>query len=676
MPNRLASELSPYLRQHADNPVDWRPWGPEALAAAAATDRPILLSVGYSACHWCHVMAHECFEDPAIAALMNELFVNIKVDREERPDLDQLYQSVCQLLTQQGGWPLTVFLTPDGAPFYAGTYFPPTERYGRPAFPRVLQTLAELWREQRGRLLTHAGELTAALGRLQAAAPAAEAPGVPELDSAWRAVGPHFDRRRGGLGEAPKFPNPGLLELALRHHARTGDAEALELAVQALRAMRRGGIWDQLGGGFHRYSVDAEWAIPHFEKMLYDNALLAPLYLAAWQATGAADLLATARETLDWLLNEMAAPGGGFHSATDADSEGAEGRYFVWTAAEIEGLLPPEQARLFAARFGVTAQGNFEHGATCLHLAAGIEELAAEFRLERATVEAQLAAARATLLAVRARRPAPGLDNKVLATWNGLALGALARAALALGDPRYLAAAQATAGFLTQRLMAGGRLARLAVGGQVRGQGFLDDYGNVAGGLLELFAADGQGRWLRAAESLLATVLTEFRDDDAGDFFQTPADGERLVLRPKDLHDHAVPSGLAAVAAALLKLGRLSPDGPWRAALEQVLAAHGASLGSRAWGRADLLNVLDGATAEPCSVLIVGAGPAAAALRATAAASYAPNLVLRLQPQPPDPLAPEMALLDGRPAAWVCAGSACRPPVTEAAALRALLWRR
>ncbi len=672
-PNRLSHETSPYLRQHAENPVDWYPWGEEALAAARALDRPILLSVGYSACHWCHVMAHESFADPHIAAVMNSKFVNIKVDREERPDLDHLYQLVCQLLTRQGGWPLTVFLTPAGEPFFAGTYFPPDDRYGRPGFAKVLTALANAYRDQREQVAQQAQQLVAEVERLQAPDQPGE-PGPELLDQAARLLMLQVDRRRGGFGDAPKFPNPLNLELLLREHARSGEREPLELVVTTCRAMRAGGIYDQLGGGFHRYSVDGEWLVPHFEKMLYDNALLPPVYLATWQMTGQAEFADCARETLDYLLRDMRHPDGGFFSATDADSEGEEGRYFVWTPEQVAQVLDPAAAALVGERYGITRRGNFEHGATVLSLVRSPEELAAGRGVTAAEVETMLSEARARLLAARAERVPPLRDEKILCGWNALTIIALCRAGLALAEPRFLQAAVDCGRFLLETLYPNGRLLRVWCDGRAKQPAFLEDYAGLALALLELFGATGDPGWLPPAERLLGTVLDEFCAD--GRFYMTAADAEPLVVRPVDQHDNVTPSGTTLAVRALLRWWHLTGDESARAAAEQVLHHHEGSLRGSVWGAAGLLAALDESLAPPRSVCVAGEGEAAQALLQAAAAWPDPNLlVCRRRADVAEERLP--ALLRGRdaagPAAFVCHGFACLAPVATADELRAAL---
>ncbi|MCC7494002.1 MAG: thioredoxin domain-containing protein [Fimbriimonadaceae bacterium] len=674
--NRLAAERSPYLQQHAANPVDWYPWGPAALAAAREQDKPILLSVGYSACHWCHVMAHESFENPTLAALMNEHFINIKVDREERPEIDAIYQTVCQLLTRQGGWPLTVFLTPEQQPFFAGTYFPPDQRYGRPGFGEVLRALSEAYQTAREQVVEQCQQILAALREVQQ--PAAGGRLDTELLArANRTLAANFDRLNGGFGSAPKFPNPCNLQVFLRA-AGHGDEAALERVVVACRAMRAGGVYDQLGHGFHRYSVDAQWLVPHFEKMLYDNALLPPVYLAAWQASGNDALARTARETLDYLLTAMRDPSGGFYSATDADSEGEEGIHFVWTPQQVEAVLEPTLARLACEHWGITAAGNFEHGTTVLSVVRPLEELAAGRGWTVGQAAAAVEQARTALLEARAEREAPFRDEKILAGWNGLTLSALAQAALLLGEPRYLAAARACGEFLLRELAAGRRLCRVWMAGQRGVAGYLDDYAAVSLGLLDLFAATGEATWYTAAAGFVETLLEDFRDAERGDFYMTAGDAEPLLLRPKDLHDHATPAGLSLTVTALVRLAQLSGEARYRDIAGAALGVYADEMRGNAWGMANLIVAADDYLHPPETLVISGAGRAAEALRQVAAADFAPRRRLLLHPAAADsaelPLALQgRGLVAGQPAAWLCRGFTCQRPVTDPAALRRLL---
>ncbi|MFO7246634.1 MAG: thioredoxin domain-containing protein [Bacillota bacterium] len=602
--NRLAAEASAYLRQHARNPVDWYPWSPEAFAAARALDRPIFLSIGYSACHWCHVMAHESFEDRDIAAYLNENFVSIKVDREERPDVDMIYQRVAQVMGEPGGWPLSVFLLPDGRPFWVGTYFPPEDRYGRPGFPRVLRAVAEAFRERRRELEELADRVVEALAAVErpargGKAGTAGAPPGPALDAAFLhdaadRLARFFDDRHGGFGRAPKFPSTTALALLWR-------GGQVDRVLFTLRRMAAGGIYDHLGGGFHRYAVDEAWRIPHFEKMLYDNALLPPLYLDAYRLTGDEAFARTAAETLDYVLAEMRDPEGGFYASQDADAGGREGGSYVWRPEELRAVLDPEDARLAAAHYGVTEEGNFEDGATVLHVARSPAELAAETGLAEDEVRARLDAARRRLLEARRRRPQPGTDTKIIAAWNGLMIAALADGAWCLGERRYLDAACEAARFILTRMRDdGGGLMRTFQEGRARFPGFLDDYAFTILGLLKLHEASLDPHWVREALELVPVMLARFWDEAAGCFFYTPSgtvpgtaapaaaappaaaaraagDGEPLVHRPRDVHDTAIPSSLAAAVTALIRLLPFAPEGrrrQWSSAVERVLSLY------------------------------------------------------------------------------------------------------
>ncbi len=557
--NRLIGETSPYLLQHAHNPVDWYPWGPEALARAKAEDKPIFLSVGYSACHWCHVMEHESFEDPEIAGLMNELFVNIKVDREERPDLDQIYMAAVQAFQDgHGGWPMSVFLTPDGKPFYGGTYFPPVDSRGMPGFPRVLRELHRAWAERREDVDQIADGMTERLQAGGLATPAAGELSATLLDQAARALAREFDPVHGGFLPAPKFPHPMDLRLLLRQHARTGDTHALHIVRQTLDKMARGGIYDHLGGGFARYSTDARWLVPHFEKMLYDNALLASAYLEAYQATGEVEYARVARETIDYVLGRMTGPEGGIYSTEDADSEGEEGKYYVWTRAEVNEVLGPDRAETFAYVYDVTESGNWEH-ANILNLPKPIATAAKLLGKDESALRAELDEDRARLLAVRDRRVPPGKDTKILTSWNGLMIAALAEGGRILREERYLDAARRAAAFVLETLRGpDGRLLHAYKDGQARFNAYLDDYANMIDGLTRLFETTGEPRWLVAALDLVRTLLDEFADPEHGGFFYTGRSHEALIARQRDAFDNATPSGNAMAATALLRLGALT----------------------------------------------------------------------------------------------------------------------
>ncbi|HLK37748.1 MAG TPA: thioredoxin domain-containing protein, partial [Polyangiaceae bacterium] len=558
MPNRLAEEASPYLQQHANNPVDWYPWGPEALARARNEDRPIFLSIGYSACHWCHVMERESFENEPIARLMNEWFVNVKVDREERPDLDNVYQLVVQLMGRSGGWPLTVFLTPDQKPFFGGTYFPPSDRYGLPGFPTVLQAVWEAFRARRDQVDTQAGELARAIAEVAAGeARAAGGALAPELLArAGAKLEAKFDDVHGGFGGRPKFPNTTALGVLLR----AGDVARVR---KALDAMRAGGIWDHLGSGFHRYSTDERWLVPHFEKMLYDNAQLLRLYADAWRVTGDAGYEATARAIASYVAREMTAPDGGFYATQDADSEGHEGRFFVWTREQVEAACgdDAEATRVALAVYDVTAEGNFEgSGATVLATPAPLAAVAGRLGMAPAAVEAALERARSRMLAERERRPRPFRDEKILASWNGLMAGALADAGAAFGDAAMVEAAAKSLSFVERSLVTrdgGTRVLRHFKDGAVRGPGFLDDHAFVGDAALDLYEATGDARWAALARELGESILAHFADREGGGFFFSPDDGESILVRAKDAYDHAVPSGASIACRLLLRLGAL-----------------------------------------------------------------------------------------------------------------------
>jgi hypothetical protein len=688
--NRLVGETSPYLLQHAHNPVDWYPWGPDALARAALLDRPIFLSIGYAACHWCHVMERESFEDGATAAYLNEHFVAIKVDREERPDLDQLYMGAVQALTGQGGWPMSVFLAPDGSPFFGGTYFPDTPRHGMPSFRQVLEGVRRAWTDQRSEVQAAGARLIQALVDAQGGGPAER--GMPEaevLDLAVQGIDAQFDAVNGGWGRAPKFPQPMTIELLLRRHVATGEARPLEIARVALDAMAAGGIHDQLGGGFHRYATDAGWLVPHFEQMLYDNAQLARVYLHAWALTADDGYLGTATGVLDYLVRELRTADGGFAASQDADTDGEEGATFVWSAGEVREVLAAagHDAALFAAAYGVRDEGNWE-GRTILSRVQGDGELGERFGLAPGDVAALLAESRSVLLERRASRPQPARDDKVLAAWNGLAIAAFAETARALGSDgdaglaaaaaRYREAAVAAADAVLIGLKGpDGRLRRSWKDGRASAGGVLEDYANLADGLLALYETTFEERWYREAVALIDVVLDRFADD-AGGFYDTPDDGERLVVRPKDLQDNATPSGNAMAATVLLRLAALTGSGRYRSAAERALATVGSFLAPYPTGFAQWLCALELAHAGIAEVAIIGASDEdeTARLVQTASRGYAPFRVLACTSDPASsavPLLHDRFALHGRATAFVCRDFACRQPVHEPEALDALL---
>ena len=560
MPNRLIDETSPYLLQHAHNPVDWYPWGEEALGRAKAEDRPILLSVGYSACHWCHVMERESFEDPRIADLMNAEFVCIKVDREERPDVDSIYMGAVQAMTGRGGWPMTVFLTPEGKPFYGGTYYPPEDRHGIPGFPRVLASIANAYRQERGEVILATERLLQQMRAMATASRGVEPLTADVLAEAFAGISKDFDPKYGGIGLQPKFPQPMTYEFLLRYHLRTGDVRALEMVGTTLDRMAMGGIYDQIGGGFHRYSTDTYWLVPHFEKMLYDNALLVRLYLHAYQITSKPLYRRVVEETLDYVLREMTDPAGGFYSAQDADSEGEEGKFFVWRPEEIAAVLGEEDGALVSRYYGVTTVGNFE-GRSILNVAPEAADDMERADIAGERLDALLRRARAGLMEARSRRVPPERDDKVLTSWNGLMIAAFAEAAAVLDRDDYGRVAERAASFLSESLRSDGRLLRTHKGGASRLLGYLEDYAFLIDGLLVLHEATFQARWLQDAVELGYAMVDLFWDDAAGQFYDTGTDHEELVVRPRDMTDNAIPSGSSMAAGVLLRLAVVSGDG-------------------------------------------------------------------------------------------------------------------
>ncbi|WPO71783.1 thioredoxin domain-containing protein [Streptomyces sp. KN37] len=670
--NRLAGVTSPYLLQHADNPVDWWPWGPDAFEEARRRDVPVLLSVGYSACHWCHVMAHESFEDAATAALMNEKFVNVKVDREERPDVDAVYMEAVQAATGQGGWPMTVFLTPDAEPFYFGTYFPPEPRHGMPSFAQVLDGVHRAWTDRRGEVDEVAGKIVRELGERQLTHGSGEKPGEDELAQALLGLTRDYDATHGGFGGAPKFPPSMVIEFLLRHYARTGSEGALQMAAETCERMARGGIYDQLGGGFARYSVDREWVVPHFEKMLYDNALLCRTYAHLWRATGSDLARRVALEAADFMVRELRTNEGGFASALDADSEDpatgkhVEGAYYVWTPRQLREVLGEADAELAMSCYGVTEEGTFEEGASVLQLPALDGPLADASRL---------ASIRERLLAARAERPAPGRDDKVVAAWNGLAISALAETGAYFDRPDLVAAAVGAGDLLVRLHMdARARLARTSKDGQPgTNQGVLEDYADVAEGFLTLASVTGEGVWLEFAGFLLDHVLAQFVDEESGALYDTAADAERLIRRPQDPTDNAAPSGWTAAAGALLTYAAHTGASPHRTAAERSLGIVKA-LGPRVprfigHGLAVAEAALDG----PREVAVVG--EILGDLHRTALLGAAPGAAVAVgRPGSGElPLLADRPLVDGNPAAYVCRGFVCDAPTTDPAELARLL---
>ena len=668
--NRLAHETSPYLLQHARNPVDWYPWGPEALARARREEKPIFLSVGYSACHWCHVMERECFEDAAIAALMNEHFVNVKVDREERPDLDEIYMKAVQSMTGSGGWPMSVFLTPELEPFFGGTYFPPRGAHGRPGFPDVLAGLARAWSQDRERIVAHGRRMTERIASEGAIDTRGEIdPAV--LDASLVALMQNFDPRWGGFGDAPKFPHALDVRILLRHAIRTGDAAARQAALFSLERMSRGGIFDQLGGGFHRYSTDERWLIPHFEKMLYDNALLVPALLEAHLVSGDETFARTARACCDWALREMRTPEGGFASSQDADSEGVEGKFFVWTPAELEHVLGVRLGRWAAAWWGVTDAGNFEHGASALWREHASDDVARELGVPRAELERAMETARVALLDARARRIPPGTDDKVLAAWNGLMISALAQAHQVLDEPRWLEAARAAARYVLEHMrQPDGRLFATARDGRAHLNACLDDYVFVIQGLVDLFETDFDRRWLRDALELERVVADRFEDGELGGFFNTGRDHEVLIARLKGQHDGALPSGNGVHALNLLRLAELTGRADLATRAERTLRSAAGLLNRYPAAFSQTLVAVDFLASGPREIVVSGPrdAPETRALLATLRREFVPQRVVALADGEHDEEL--LPLTRGRAPAgparvFVCRNYACLAPITR-----------
>ena len=677
--NKLVHETSPYLLQHAHNPVDWYPWGEEAFAKAKSENKPILLSVGYSACHWCHVMEHESFENEEIAKLMNENFVNIKVDREERPDVDQIYMNAVQMMTHHGGWPMTVFLTPEGVPYYGGTYFPPVDRYNMPGFPKVLESVAAAYRERPDDISQTANSVLAELQRLSTANESRELLSHELLDVAYAGTIRNYDPNNGGFGSAPKFPPAMSLEFLLRTHLRTRQQRALDIVSHTSKKMADGGIYDQLGGGFHRYSTDARWLVPHFEKMLYDNALLSRSYLHYYQLTHEEFARRITEGILDYVVREMTDAKGGFYSTQDADSEGHEGKFFVWGLDEISELLGPEDTRLFAAYYNVTREGNFE-GKNILHVTRSVEEVAAEVGVSVDELKTALARGREILFYVREKRIKPARDEKILTAWNGLMLASFAEAAAVLQRDDYRAIARSNAAFVLENLQRDGLLLRTFKDNQAKLNGYLEDYSFYIDGLLGLFEITGESLWLSEAVRLTDVMLSEFWDDQNGGFFFTGKSHEQLIVRTKDYFDNATPSGNSVAADILLRLGLLTDNEDYkrRAVTVLRLIADSARRYPAGFGRA--LCALDFYLSKPREIAIIG-DPQAADVKALARPifeSYLPNKIVAIAPNDGEtqilvPLLRNRPLVENKPTAYVCENFTCQQPVTTSAELKAQL---
>ena len=672
MPNRLANETSPYLLQHAENPVDWFPWGADALEKAKLEDKPILLSIGYAACHWCHVMAHESFEDEETAGLMNERFVNIKVDREERPDLDGIYMQAVQAMSGHGGWPMTMFLLPDGSPFYGGTYFPPDDRHGIPSFRKVLQAVSDAYAERRDGVVQSAAQLRQIYESNIASAQSGGTLSPQMLEIAYRSLVQRYDATNGGFGAAPKFPATMALDFLLRHWKRSGNGEALDIVVNSFRKMARGGIYDQIGGGFARYSVDAAWLVPHFEKMLYDNALLTRLGAHLWQATRDEEFKRVVIETVDWIDREMTSPDGGFYSSLDADSEGHEGKFYVWSDEELDRLLGAD-SRAFKTYYGVVRGGNFE-GKSILHVPVDPAAAAARAGVDLETLQLVLERARRILLDTRSRRVWPGRDEKILASWNGLMLRGVATAARVFAEQRFTKLAIGNADFLAREMVRNGRVMRSHKDGVTRINGFLDDHAAVALGFLAVYELTFDEAWVQRAIEIADAMIEWFWDDEVGAFFDTARDAEQLITRPRDVTDNAIPSGTSLAVDLLLQLAELRHDAGYRRRAVFVLESLAEPMLRFPTAFGHLLGCADMELHGAIEVALVGSrqSPQLRALERAVAAEYLPALVLAGGPPGDEHV---VKLLDGRPlvddqpTAYVCRGYACDKPVTDADSL-------
>ncbi len=677
--NRLANETSPYLLQHAGNPVDWYPWGEEAFAKARAEDKPVLLSIGYSACHWCHVMEHESFEDEAIAALMNENFVSIKVDREERPDLDEIYMNAVQLLTKRGGWPMTVFLTPEGKPFFGGTYYPPEDRHGMPGFPRVLKAVVEAYRNKPQDVARNVDQIVAALDRMSVLNLTGGEMSVELVTRGAEGLTPAYDATHGGFGRAPKFPNAGVFNMFLRAYRLSGNRPYLEMITETLRKMAEGGMYDQLGGGFHRYSVDDKWLVPHFEKMLYDNGQLAQVYAEAYRITKDGFFKRIVEETLEYVLREMCQAEGGFYSAQDADSEGEEGKFFVWTREQVLELLGKEHGEIFCRFYDVSDLGNFE-GQNILHPILTVEQAAKYFKKDEEEIESVLAGARARLFEEREKRIKPFRDEKVIVSWNGLMLSGVAAAYAITGDARIRDAGARTVDFIFTRMFDKGLLLHTYKDGQAKLLGYLDDYAFLIAGLLDLFEATHETELLERAEALARTMVEEFWDETNGGFFYTGKSHEQLISRTKPGFDHSIPSGNSVAALVLVRLHHYTGEQDLLERAEKVLRLHYDNMAREPFGLATMLGALDFHLSKPAEIVMVAAtdDPDASGIVQQVQDSYLPNKTL--QWVSPDakleeisPLLEGKSQVGGKPTVYVCRNFTCAPPVTDWEGLKPLL---
>ncbi|MDZ7333355.1 MAG: thioredoxin domain-containing protein [candidate division KSB1 bacterium] len=671
--NHLIHETSPYLLQHAHNLVNWYPWGEEALQLARKLDRPIFLSIGYSACHWCHVMAHESFENEAIAKILNDYFISIKVDREERPDLDEIYMTAVQLMTGSGGWPLSVWLTPDLEPFYGGTYFPPEDRWGRVGFRKILLQIAQIWQQRRGDVVSSARQITASLKQIN------EVQSVDfQLDqslwhSAFKSAEQRFDERYGGFGSAPKFPMAMELSFLLRYYFHTGQKRALAMVEKSLQEMANGGIFDHLGGGFHRYSTDERWLVPHFEKMLYDNALLAITYLEAYQLTRNVDYKETASATLDYVLREMTSPEGGFYSSQDADSEGEEGKFYVWHKSDIEAILGKEDAKLFCDIYDVSDHGNWE-GKNILHLRRSLEGAAREYGISLSVLKDRLAKARWQLFAVRSQRVPPATDDKILTDWNSLMISACCKGYQILGDPKYLTAAQKAVDFLLEKLYIDRRILKTYRNGKSHLNGYLSDYAFMVAALIDLYESNFEWKYLSQAIEINEIMLQKFWDEQSGGFYFTPDDHERLIVRTRNAHDNAVPAGNSVAVHNLLKLSQFTGDFKLKQQAERTLKLFASQMQRSPSGFSVLLCSLDYFWGKPKEIVIAGdrQDSKTKAMIEAVHHHYLPNKILvYADPKLVDqkeailPVFEGKISQDGKARMFVCENYACQRPISD-----------
>ncbi len=684
MPNRLSHEKSPYLLQHVDNPVDWYPWGEEAFEKARKEDKPVFLSIGYSTCHWCHVMAHESFEDEGVAKLLNDNFISIKIDREERPDIDQVYMATCQALTGRGGWPLSIFMTPDGKPFFAGTYFPRSGRMGMPGFTDILKRISQAWKSEKEKILDAGEQITQAIERTSRVEGTGSMLGRETLRQACGQLQQSFDRTWGGFGDAPKFPSPHNLTFLLRWYGRTGELHARRMVETTLHAMRRGGIFDQIGFGFHRYSVDEKWLVPHFEKMLYDQAMMAMAYVEVFQATGEERFGRVAREIFTYVLRDMTDAGGGFFSAEDADSEGKEGRFYVWRPSEIMQHLGQEPGNLFCRFYDITEAGNFEDGFSIPHISVTAETFAQKEGMDAAELEDILSSARNRLFEVRKQRGKPLKDDKILTSWNGLMIAALAKGAMALGEPEYLRAAQKACDFVLENLKRGdGRLLRRYRQGEAAHLGYLEDYAFLVWGLLELFEASQDVARLEEAVVLTDVMREHFLDESAGGFYFTGKESEKLISRSKEVYDGAVPSGNSVATLNLLRLGRMTGNKALEEIVEWTIRVFSAQVSAVPMAYTQFLHAVD-FIVGPTREIVVAGDPSDQTTRAMLSLiqrKFLPNKVLLFRDGGEEddrlcslcPFVADIRIVENQPAVHVCENYACRMPITGVGELREAL---